>query len=51
MQEMLIDGGPIANNPSMYTYIYSKYLEDHNDILMISIGTGSKPFKKVTDAT
>lgn len=50
MDEMLIDGGVVANNPSLYAQLMSRYLLDHEEVLMISIGTGEKPFKKITDA-
>ena len=50
MEEMLIDGGVVANNPSLYAQLMSRYLLDHDDVLMISIGTGEKPFKKITNS-
>ncbi|MFA6935131.1 MAG: patatin-like phospholipase family protein [Sphaerochaetaceae bacterium] len=43
---MLLDGGVIANNPSIYAYRYAKSLYPKADTYnILSIGTGSTPFK------
>lgn len=38
---VLVDGGIIANNPSLYAYLHSKDNLGKKNIRMISIGTGS----------
>ena len=40
IDEALIDGGIICNNPSLYAYYIAHYLRDKRGIRMISIGTG-----------
>lgn len=39
----LIDGGIICNNPSLYAFMYAKYLKGHTNIRLISLGTGTTP--------
>lgn len=51
MDEMLIDGGVVANNPSLYAEMMARYLFDQDEVIMISIGTGDKPFKKIKSAS
>ena len=51
IEEMLIDGGVIANNPSLYSHLMAKFLLDKPNLLMVSIGTGDKAFKKLTKVT
>lgn len=41
--EVLVDGGIIANNPSMYAFIYASELNKKENIRLISIGTGYNP--------
>ncbi|CDW88051.1 patatin [Stylonychia lemnae] len=47
--QVLIDGGVIANNPSLYAYLHSRYANQKENIRFVSIGTGMtlpKPMKK-----
>lgn len=41
--EILIDGGVIGNDPSIYAYNIANRLHNHEKIRMISLGTGSTP--------
>lgn len=47
LDEMLIDGGVVANNPSLYAMLMARYLYDNDEVIMMSLGTGDKPFKKI----
>lgn len=38
--EVLIDGGVIANSPALYAYLHSAYLLNKTQIRVVSIGTG-----------
>mgnify|MGYP001003500895 CR=1 FL=1 len=40
--QVLIDGGVIANNPAFYSYLHSKYANNQKNVRVISIGTGEK---------
>ena len=40
INEALIDGGIICNNPALYAYQIAYYLREKRNIRMISIGTG-----------
>jgi len=40
MQELVIDGGAICQNPSWFAYLMAKYLKGHKDVRLISLGTG-----------
>lgn len=50
--EILVDGGLFANNPAMCAYAEAKF-HNHDDILLVSIGTGyateALPFESVKD--
>jgi uncharacterized protein len=39
-REVLVDGGIIANNPSMYAFIFASEFHKQKDIRVISVGTG-----------
>lgn len=39
----MIDGGIIANNPALLSYMYAKYILGKEDIRIMSLGTGT-PF-------
>jgi len=39
-REVLVDGGIIANNPSMYAFIFASEFKKQKNIRVISIGTG-----------
>lgn len=39
-KEVLVDGGIIANNPSMYAFIFASEMNQKKDIRVTSIGTG-----------
>ena len=54
MNEILIDGGIICNNPAFYSYMIANYFhnqKDVNKIRILSLGTGEKPFEKVDAET
>ena len=38
---VLIDGGVIANSPSLYSYLHAKFINKKDKIRLISIGTGT----------
>ena len=40
MNETLIDGGLICNNPSLYAYQMAKHLLEKPEIRLLSLGTG-----------
>merc|ERR1719329_162527 len=40
INEVVVDGGIICNNPSMYAYMLAKYLKGKKDLRVISLGTG-----------
>lgn len=45
-EQVLIDGGVIANNPALYSYMHSRYANKQDQIRVISVGTGeSNPSK------
>eukprot|EP00347_Sterkiella_histriomuscorum_P015022 403358603 len=39
--QILLDGGLIANNPSLFSYLHSKYANEQKKIRLISLGTGA----------
>lgn len=41
-QEVLVDGGIIANNPSMYAFFFASEFNKKENIRVISIGTGQE---------
>jgi patatin-like phospholipase/acyl hydrolase len=41
--QVLIDGGVIANNPAFYSYLHSRFANAQENIRVISIGTGETP--------
>ena len=45
---MLVDGGIIANNPSLYAFIYAAEKHKKENIRVISIGCGAKVHPKLT---
>ena len=45
--ELLVDGAIIANNPSMYAFIYAAEHYNKKDIRVVSIGTGAENPGKV----
>jgi len=46
MTEMLIDGGVVGNNPSLYAYHLARQIHGHQKIRLLSIGTGEPHFEK-----
>ena len=38
--EIVIDGGIICNNPSLYAYMMAKYLKGNKKVRVIALGTG-----------
>jgi uncharacterized protein len=40
VREVLVDGAIIANNPSMYAFIFASEFKKNKDIRVISLGTG-----------
>jgi hypothetical protein len=40
--QVLIDGGVIANNPAFYSFLHSKYVNGAKRVRVISIGTGTE---------
>jgi patatin-like phospholipase/acyl hydrolase len=51
MKEILIDGGIICNNPSMYAYQMAYYFHGRRNIRVLSLGTGEKEFEKIDAAS
>jgi patatin-like phospholipase/acyl hydrolase len=45
--EVLIDGGLIANNPALIAYLRSRKLYNQTSIRVLSIGTGETKGKKI----
>lgn len=41
--ELMIDGGVIANNPALLSYMHARHIMRHPYIRMLSLGTGIKP--------
>ena len=41
IQENLIDGGIICNNPALYAYIHAKFFNKKKNIRILSLGTGT----------
>lgn len=51
--EIQVDGGIIANNPVLYAYEMAtklNHVADPETVRIISLGTGTKPFAKLTDS-
>lgn len=49
MQDLLLDGGLIGNNPSMFAYLMQSKLRNvGKPIRILSMGTGGTTFKKVS---
>jgi len=46
-KEVLVDGAIIANNPSMYAFIYASEFHHQTDVRVVSIGTGTTPMSKI----
>ncbi len=46
-REVLVDGGIIANNPSMYAFIFASEFHHKDDIRVISVGTGQTKLPKI----
>ena len=48
-QHLLIDGGVVANNPAAAAFAEARYLWGNEDVLIVSVGTGSlaKPINPV----
>lgn len=42
--ELLIDGGIICNNPTLYAYQMANQMYNHKKIRVLSLGTGEKAF-------
>jgi len=42
IKEAFIDGGIICNNPALYAFLTAKVLNEHDNIRIISLGTGVK---------
>jgi patatin-like phospholipase/acyl hydrolase len=40
IEETLIDGGLICNNPSLYAFQMARHIHGHDDIRLMSLGTG-----------
>ena len=40
IQEIVIDGGIICNNPELYAYLMAKYLKGKKKVRIIALGTG-----------
>ena len=40
IEEVLIDGGLICNNPSLYAFQLARHIHDQKDIRLLSLGTG-----------
>ena len=51
INELLIDGGVIANNPGWYAYQMADKFYKKDNIRMISLGTGEKPFEQYEAST
>ena len=51
MDELLIDGGIICNDPAMYAYQLAKNMHNEKKVRVMSVGTGEKPFKTVDAKT
>ena len=47
LKEILIDGGLICNNPTLYAFQIASILKNQENVRILSIGTGEKPFKPV----
>ena len=41
-EQVLIDGGVIANNPALYAYLHSRYANKQKNVRVISVGTGEQ---------
>jgi len=50
LKEILIDGGLICNNPTLYAFQIATILRNEKNVRILSIGTGEKPFKPVSRA-
>jgi patatin-like phospholipase/acyl hydrolase len=40
IEELVVDGGIICNNPAMYAYLLAKYLKGNQHLRVLSLGTG-----------
>lgn len=49
--EVLVDGGIIANNPSMYAFFFASEFHNQKNIRVISIGCGIEKQPNVTATT
>ena len=47
IREVLVDGAIIANNPSMYAFIFASEFKMQKDIRVISLGTGQTKMPKI----
>ena len=45
LNEYLIDGGIISNNPSLYAYQIASILNKNTPFRMLNLGTGVKNYK------
>lgn len=50
-EHWLIDGGLYANNPALETYMLAKELWPNEEIILISLGTGTKKEKQLHNET
>jgi len=47
LPEILIDGGLICNNPSLYAYEIASIFHKKEKVRILSLGTGEKEFKPI----
>lgn len=47
LPEILIDGGLICNNPSLYAYEIASIFHKKEKVRILSLGTGEKPFRPI----
>jgi hypothetical protein len=50
MEERLLDGAIICNNPALYAYQIARFMKGKDKIRLLSIGTGSEKFGKESKA-
>ena len=48
LKEILIDGGLICNNPSLYAFELANVFHKKEKVRILSLGTGEKEFKPIT---